>query len=131
MYIYIDRAGIDVIPARELARVRVSLAGRHLQRTRDDRSTAFERRPNQLQLFRLQVELDLEVFERGRPCDAEVIEQALPIRSRGAHPLDLGAADRIEQRRDAVRHEQVLAAMNRDDEVAAFGELAEPRPLRP
>src|SRR5437763_1383203 len=130
MYIYITRAGIDLIPPRQLARVRVPLAGRHLKRARDDRAAAFERRARRLQLPRLQIELDLQVLDAGRPGDREMVEQAVPVGSCGAHPLDLRAADRIEQRRDRLADEQVLAAVNGDDEVAAFRKLAEPRPLR-
>jgi hypothetical protein len=46
------------------------------------------------------------------------------------HALDLRAADRVEQACHLAGHEQVLAAVNRDDEVATAGELAEPWPCR-
>src|SRR5207302_9462766 len=42
------------------------------------------------------------------------------------HALDLRAADRVEQARHLAGHEQVLAAVNRDEEVATAGELAKP-----
>ena len=50
----------------------------------------------------------------------------------GAHALDLGAADRIEQRGDAVADEHVLAAVHGDDRGSrAPPSSPEPGPLRP
>src|SRR5215211_5436123 len=131
MYIYITRAGKDVIPARQLARMSVSLARRHLERARHHRATALERRAQALQLTWLEVELELKILDVRRACGGQVVEQAIPIRIRRAHPFDLGTADRVEQRRGLIRDQQVLAAVYGDDEVTAVGQFAEPRPLRP
>src|SRR5215470_3368398 len=130
MYIYITCAQKDVIPARELAGMDVSSSGGHLERPRHDRSTSLQRRPERLQLLWLELELHLKVGDVRRPGGREVVEQPIPVRVARAHALDLGTADRIQERRDLLRHEQILPAVHGEDEVAAFRELAEPRPFR-
>src|SRR5258708_28808289 len=47
-----------------------------------------------------------------------------------ARALDLRAADRVEQARHLAGHEQVLAVVDRGDQVAAPSELAKPWPFR-
>src|SRR5207247_736692 len=59
-------------------------------------------------------------------------EHPLPLRSVAPRALDLRPADRVEERRRLLRHEQVLAAVV-DLEAAnarTVAQLAEPRPLR-
>lgn len=59
-----------------------------------------------------------------------MVQQSAPAAILCPHALDLRAADRVEQPRHRIGHEQVLATANRDDEVATSGELAEPWPFR-
>src|SRR6266536_1180608 len=131
MYIYITGTRMDVIPARQLARMSMALAGRYGEGACDDRAAPFERRAQALELLRLEVELDPQVFDVRRACGGQMVEEAVPLGIRRAHPLDLCTSDRIEQPRDLVGDEQVLAAVHGDDDVTTFREVAEPRPLRP
>src|SRR3954462_15026838 len=122
---------MDLFPARELARVGVSRTGRHLERARDDRAAPLERQAQQLQPLRLEAELAANVLEARGAGLREVVEQPTPVPFLRVHALDLATADRVERRGHLVRDEQVLAAMNGNHRESAFGELAEPRPLRP
>src|SRR3989442_588192 len=128
MYIYITRAGIDLIPARQLAREPVRVLVDNAPG--DDRPTPLERRPDRLQLFRLQPELRLQIAELRRARLGQVAEQKRPVRVGALHTRDLGAADGIEQRRYLVRDERALPAVHVDDEIAARADLAEPAELR-
>jgi len=72
--------------------------------------------------------------ERGLACmileaSDRVGGRACTVEWQG-HALDLGATDRVEQGRDGVGHEQVLAAVDGEDRVAACAEPAEPGELR-
>src|SRR3954467_2987837 len=109
----------------------VALTGRHGERARDDRAAAPERRPDALQLLRLEIELDAKIVEARRACDCEMVQQAFPVRSGCAHALDLGAADRIEERGGLGRDEEVLSAVHGDNEMSALRKVAEPRPFGP
>src|SRR6476661_2089624 len=109
--------------------MQVSLAGGHLQRARDDRAAPLQRYAQRLQLLPLEPELGAQVLDAGWPRGGKMIQQPGPAAVRSAHALDLRAADRVEQARHLAGHEQVLAAVNRGDQVAAPSELAEPRPF--
>src|SRR5690349_22143476 len=108
----------------------VSLAGGHLQRARDDRAEPLRRCAQRLQLLPLEPELGAQVAGAGWSRGGEMIQQPGPAAVGSAHALDLRAADRVEQARHLAGHEQVLAAVDRGDQVAAPGELAEPWPFR-
>ena len=103
---------------------------RHLRRARDDRAAALQRRAQRLQLLRLELELDAgdprccdgPAPRGGRAADPSRDRPRASARSRR------GRSDRAARR--PLGHEEVLAAVDRDDEVAALRELAEPRPLR-
>src|SRR5204862_7268943 len=62
----------------------------------------------------------------GRPRLGEMSQQRVV-----AEPLELRAADRVEQPSHLAGDEQVLAAVYAEHEVAAGAELAEPGELRP
>src|SRR5215472_1329683 len=72
----------------------------------------------------------MQVVDGGRPRRGQVVEQPAPAGIGGAHPRDLGGADRVEQVRHLPGQQQVLAPMDAGDQVAALAELAEPRPFR-
>src|SRR5436305_14109465 len=57
-------------------------------------------------------------------------QETCPTGIRRLHPGELGPADRIDERRDLIGDEEALAAMDREDEVPARAELAEPLELR-
>src|SRR5436190_19990232 len=57
-------------------------------------------------------------------------EEPRPFRVVRLHAGDLGAADRVHEPRDILGDEQALAAMHREDRIAARAELAEPGVLR-
>src|SRR6476469_5400311 len=109
--------------------MQVSLADGDLQRARDDRAAPLQRCAQRLQLLPLEPELGAQVLDAGWPRGGEMIQQPGPAAVRGAHALDLRAADRVEQARHLPGHEQVLAAVDRGDHIAAPGELAEPWPF--
>src|SRR5829696_1625150 len=131
MYIYIGADRMHLVPTRELGRVGVRVARRVHERTRHDRAAALERRADRVQLLRLEPELGLEVVQRRRSGRGEVPEQERPVFGSSLHPRELRARDRVDQPRDILRDEQVLAAVDLENEVAALPELPEPRELRP
>src|SRR5580765_1931556 len=122
------RLGMRLVPAGENARVPV----RRLvhDRAGDDRAATLERMAEALQFLRRQPELGLKVVELRRTCVGEMAQQPRPALVLGFHARELGAADRVEQRSDLLGDEQALAAVDREDQVGARAELAEPRELR-
>jgi hypothetical protein len=95
-----------------------------------DRAAPLQRRPQRLQLQQLEPQLGPQILDAGRARGRQVIQQPAPAAVRGAHPGDLRAADRVEQARHRAAGQQALAAVHRGDQVAAAGQLTEPRPPR-
>lgn len=62
--------GIDLIPARQLARMQMSLAGGYLQRPRDDRTAPLQRGTQRPQLLPLQPQLEAQILDGGGPAAA-------------------------------------------------------------
>src|SRR5262249_33480765 len=96
----------------------------------DDRTATLERRANALELLWRHRQLCSEVLELGRARVGEVAQHPPPALVRRFHPRELGPADRVEEGCDLVGPEQALAAVDREDRVAARAEPAEPRELR-
>jgi hypothetical protein len=109
--------GIDLIPARQLARMQMSLAGGYLQRPRDDRTAPLQRGTQRPQLLPLQPQLEAQILDGGGPSGGEMVQQPAPAAVGCAHALDLRTADRVEQACYIAAHEQVLAAVDRGDQV--------------
>ncbi len=105
------------------------LARGDLNRAGDDGAASLQRCPQRGQLLPLQPQLHPQVVEDGRAHGGEMVEQLAPARVLGAHPLDLGPADGVEQVRGFAGHQQVLAPVHGTDDVAPPGELAKPGPL--
>jgi hypothetical protein len=59
--------GIDLISARQLARMKMSLAGGDLQRPRDDRTAPLQRGTQRPQLLPLQPQLEAQILDGGGP----------------------------------------------------------------
>src|SRR4029450_87527 len=109
----------DLVPARQNAGVPVRLlvddaAG-------DDGAAVLERRAQAPELLRRQPELELQVLDLRRPGLGQGPQQ----RVAGARS-QLAAAERVEQARRLVGHEQALAAVHGERGVAAGAQLAEP-----
>jgi hypothetical protein len=113
----------------QLAGMRVPFTGGDLQRAGEDRTAAFHRGAQRVQLLSVESQLCAQVLDAGGPGVSEMVEQPPPTRVGGAHAGDLGPADRVDQVCHLASHQQVLAPVHRGDEIAAVAELAEPRPL--
>src|SRR6476469_2517742 len=99
-------------------------------RAGDQRPAALERHADALQLLGREGQLRLQVVELRRPGVREMTQEPRPALALQLHPRKLGAADRVEQRRDLVSDEEALAAVDGEDEVASSAKLPEPRELR-
>ena len=105
-------ARVGLIPAGQLARIRVSLTSGHVQRARDDRAAPLQRGAQRIQFLPFEPELYPQVLDAGRPGGGQMVQQPAPARIGSAHAADLGPADRVKQAGDLAGHEQILAAVD-------------------
>jgi hypothetical protein len=103
--------------------------GSILQRAGHDRTTAFQRGAQGVQLLPREPQLHAEVVDAGGPGLSKMIKQPPPAGIGRAHAGDLGPANGIQQVSHLTRDEQVLAPVHAREEIATLGQFAEPRPL--
>ncbi len=124
------RSRVRLVPARQLAGMRLPLPRGDVQRTRDDHAAPLHRRPQGVQLLPLHPQFDAQVLDARRPGAGQVVKEPGRVAVGGAHARGLGAADRVEKPCRVAGYEQVLGAMDRNDQVATLRQFAEPRPFR-
>jgi hypothetical protein len=78
------RDGVGLVPADQLAGMLVPFTGGDLQRAGNDRTAAFQRGAQRVQLLPLEPQLGAQVIDAGRPGVGEMIEQAPPAGAGGA-----------------------------------------------
>ena len=71
-------SGIDLIPARQLAHMQMSLTAGYLQRPRDDSAAPLQRGTQRPQLRPLQLQLDAQILDGGGPSGGEMVQQSAP-----------------------------------------------------
>jgi hypothetical protein len=120
---------MGLVPADQLTGMQVSRSGGDLQRAGDDRTAAFQRGAQGVQLLPREPQLPADVVDAGGPGLNKMIKQPPPAGIGRAHAGDLGPANGIQQVGQLTRNEQVLAPVHGRDEIAALGQFAEPRPL--